>query len=540
MDLIRLVIVVCILAAWHPRVSSAQPRPAPRVGTFANPIDVIGADPYVLFHNGLYYMYLATHTSPSVDVYTSRDLGRWRHAGVAYGPGGWAKRLLWAPCVVRHGGRFLMYYNAINDDGVGHRISVSVADRPAGPFRDLRTPLWDPGFAVIDADVFVDRDGRGYLYFSKDISQGEVSASWVVPLSRDLLSVTGDPVLCVEPTLEWEGKWNEAPFVFRERDTYFLLYSGTNFTYPEYAVGYAVSDSPLGPWRKPQETPILARTPSVSGPGHPCVTPSPDGRERYLVYHTHQQLTGGVERQIAADRMRIVENPHGELRLQIDGPTRLPQKTPSGVVGPLAAATDQFDSPALNRDRWTIVNEDSRSWRLRSGSLVITTQDGDMWGPRFDIRNLFLQSPLPGDFQFDTRVRLRVQRNYDQAFLIVWQDHDNYIRLSHAWVGGRRWQVVRELEGEIVRHEVPNTIGDSPWMRISKRGRSYQCEASLDGTKWWPVGPPLAADFGEIQIGLGATCPGGGRNVDAEFELFRFRGGTPAATRLGTPSAPSR
>lgn len=539
----RRLVPVWILAALLSAIpAGAQVGPQPRVGTFANPLDVRGADPYVILEQGVYYLYLATAPEPGVEVWSSRDLARWQYRGFAYRPraNDWARKLLWAPCVVRQGSRYLMYFNAVNNDSQGHRIVVAQSNSPTGPFTDVKAPMWDPGYAMIDSDVFIDNDGRGYLYYSRDISQAEVSTSWVVPLARDLLSVAGEPVKCVEPSNEWEGKWNEAPCVFRHGDTYFLLYSGPEYTSPRYSVGYAISQSPMGPWRKPQYAPVLTRTPWTAGPGHPCVVSSPDGREMYMVYHTHQQLEGGGARQIAADRMRVVTDPFAGVRLQVDGPTTLLQKTPSGVVGPLAAASDEFNSSSLDRERWTIVNEDPGAWRLQNGKLVITTQDGDVWGSRFDLRNVFLQSPLPGDFEIVARVELRVQRNFDQAFLIIWGDHNNYIRLSHAYVGGRRWQIVRELNGEVYREEVPNTIGDNVWMKITKRGRSYQCEVSLAGQKWWPVGPPLAADFPEIQVGLGAACPGAGRRIDAEFDFFRVDGGTPSGPRLGTPSTPGR
>ncbi|VAX35910.1 hypothetical protein MNBD_PLANCTO03-1396, partial [hydrothermal vent metagenome] len=507
--------------------------------TFANPLEVRAADPEVLFDGGVYYMYATSEAGRGFVVWTSRDLVTWRPRGLAFAKtaGGWGQRDFWAPSIVKAGGRYLLYYNAQPGDAPqgsarGHRICVAEADNPLGPFRDVAAPLFDPGSMAIDADIFVDEDGKGYLYYAN-------GSIWVVPLDASLTKVVGEPVLCLEPKQVWEQKWNEAPHVIRHDKKYILFYSAPGYDMPEYSVAYAVADSPMGPWLKPHASPILSRTPLVSGPGHNAITTSPDGRELWMVYHTHQQLSGGDPRQIAIDRVRIVDDPSFGVRVEVDGPTTLLQTLPSGAVGPYGAKSDEFDGQTLDRARWSIVNERAGAWRLESGRLVVTTHNGDVWGARYDLKNLFLQTPPAGDFEIVTKINFRVQQNYDQVFLVIWQDHNNYVRLGNVYAGGRRWQMVRELGGRPEQTLVPNTIGDDVWMKITRRGRSYECAVSVDGKAWWPVGPPMAADFSEVQVGLGAASPGGGRKAKAAFEFFRYRP-LPArgGGRLGEPSVP--
>jgi GH43 family beta-xylosidase len=197
---------------------------------------------------------------------------------------------------------------------------------------------------VIDAQVTLDPDSnRAYLYYALDMSEytnqhgRKESDLYVVELSPDLTDVIGKPVLCTKPDQPWEGNpakedcWNEGPFVFKHKDTWIMMYSAHGFFDPNYSLGYATAKSPLGPWTKASDNPILKKTKDVSGPGHNSVVTSPDGKELFCVYHIHKKLTGGHERDMAIDRMQIIDEPDGSVRLKILGPTRTPQPAPSGA-----------------------------------------------------------------------------------------------------------------------------------------------------------------------------------------------------------------
>jgi beta-xylosidase len=324
-----------------------SPRRAARQGYF-NPLPVEIADPSVLRHNGVYYLYGTSAPSEGFRVWSSTDLVHWEARPLAFRKTAtsWGRNHFWAPCAVERDGAFYLYYNAVGPVGgrrTSHRICVARSDSPLGPFVDVKAPFLDIGCAVIDAEVFVDADGRGYLYYSKDISENPVSEVFVVPLSDDLLTVTGQPVPCIRPSQAWEGnRWNEAPCVFRHGDTYVMTYSARCFSDPLYGVGYATASSPLGPWLKGPNNPILRRTDEVSGPGHNCVTTSPDGRELMILYHTHQSPLGGCDRQLAMDRLLIApaagQSSSATVRVFTDGPTHTWRPAPSNGGDPAALA----------------------------------------------------------------------------------------------------------------------------------------------------------------------------------------------------------
>jgi beta-xylosidase len=316
--------------------------------TYTNPLGVDLADPDVVHaSDGMYYLYGTSAVGEGYRVWSSPDLVHWTpHEELAFKKSdtSWGRDNFWAPDVHEFRGDFYLYYSCMGPVQGGakqsHRICVARSKSPLGPFVDVKAPIFDPGYATIDANAFLDDDGRGYLYFARDQSENwqpnghRDSHLYVVPLGPDLTSVTGEPRLCVKPDQPWEGdadedRWNEGPFVMKFRGTYILMYSAHVFSSPNYCLGFATSKNPLGPWTKSKENPILKRTPNVSGPGHNSVVDSPDGRELFCVYHAHKRLEGGGERELYIDRMTITETA-GVVHVKIKGPTVTPQPMPLG------------------------------------------------------------------------------------------------------------------------------------------------------------------------------------------------------------------
>jgi hypothetical protein len=61
----------------------------------------------------------------------------------------------------------------------------------------------------------------------------------------------GEPRIVLQPECEWEtrnGHVTEGPWMIKHDGRYYLLYSGSGADTPDYAVGYATSTSPLGPF----------------------------------------------------------------------------------------------------------------------------------------------------------------------------------------------------------------------------------------------------------------------------------------------------
>lgn len=368
----RFILFFLLTAGIH---SSAQVKTA----TYKNPVAVEFGDPYVLHtKDGQYFMYGTGGAKNGFAAYSSSDLINWKNEGQVYyasNRNGWSdstaawEGAYWAPEVYEHNGRYYMFYSAQWKENPNHelenfRIGVAVADQPTGPFVDLNSkPVFDPGYPVIDANVLFDKNGKFYLYYSrccyKHPVESEVATwakkkgwydtieeSWVygVELKADFSGVIGEPVLCLRPPVkmddlqaEWESRsvtskevnrrWTEGSVAFKKGDTYYMMYSANYFGGGNYAVGYATAKSPLGPYTKAANNPVLQKNVEkggvVTGTGHNSITWSPDGKEMLCVYHARTSATGD-KRVVFIDRMNISKNGI----LTVKGPTTTAQPVP--------------------------------------------------------------------------------------------------------------------------------------------------------------------------------------------------------------------
>ena len=167
----------------------------------------------------------------------------------------------WAIQTVERNGKYYLYAPLH-----GHGIGVLVADSPYGPFKDpLGQPLvwqkehWDD----IDPSVFIDDDGQAYMFWGNP-------QTYCVKLNEDMISTKGDIYVLnpkdgmMRPVKEEGAKINlrvsgrekstwavkhyqEGPWFYKRNGHYYMGFAST--CCPE-GLGYAMSDSPLGPWKE--------------------------------------------------------------------------------------------------------------------------------------------------------------------------------------------------------------------------------------------------------------------------------------------------
>ena len=203
------------------------------------------ADPAARIFNGRMYVITshdqdnATDYSSLVDynLISSDDMVNWQDHGIVFNvrkDTKWAK-LAYAPDWVLKDNKYFLFF----PDGADS-IGVAVADKPEGPYKDyLGKPLIDrktPNADVkwlFDPGVFVDDDGRAYVYFGG----GGPGNARVIEVTSDFKSVKGEAIKIDPP------HYFEAPYVHKRNGVYYYTYS----TDPDgkLSIDYMTSDKPM-------------------------------------------------------------------------------------------------------------------------------------------------------------------------------------------------------------------------------------------------------------------------------------------------------
>lgn len=251
---------------------------------FAQQKQLYLADPTIFVHNKTYYLY-GTGSNEGFKVYTSTDTKNWEDKGFALRKGdAFGTADFWAPQIFEYQNKFYMAYVA------NEQIAIAKSDSPLGPFKQENKIALTAPTKIIDPFIYFE-NGKIYLYHVR-LQDG--NRIYVAELTKDLSAIVkGTEKECISATKFWEdtekAPWTvtEGPTVMKHKGLYYLFYSANDFRNKDYAVGYAVSKKPVGPWQKVGDAPILSRKETgKNGSGHGDFFVAPNGKLNY-VFHTH-------------------------------------------------------------------------------------------------------------------------------------------------------------------------------------------------------------------------------------------------------------
>jgi xylan 1,4-beta-xylosidase len=267
----------------------------------------------VFYLNGTYYLYGTTEENANNGfvVYTSTDVINWKRSsaqnGFALKKGeAFGQSNFWAPHIFQQKDTFYMAYVA------NENIAIAKATNPAGPFTQKTIGQLEAPLKQIDPFVFVDDDGKKYLYHVRLTNGNRI---FVAEMENDFSAIKPATVKeCISATEQWENTKNvpwsvtEGPTVFKHKGLYYMFYTANDFRNPDYAVGYATATSPYGPWKKYNGNPIISRSLlGINGTGHGDFFR--DAQNNLLhVFHTHfsDSITG--PRKTAIIKVRFVKD----------------------------------------------------------------------------------------------------------------------------------------------------------------------------------------------------------------------------------------
>jgi hypothetical protein len=260
-------------------------------------------------------------------VFSSADLSEWKDHGMIVNQKdvAWVKPesySMWAPDCIFKNGKYYFYFPSNPKDTTGGKrftIGVAIADKPAGPFVPQSEPL--KNVKGIDPNVFVDKDGQAYLYWS----QGDIYGA---KLKNNMTELDSEvKTLGVLPSKGLK----EGPYMFERNGLYYLTYPHVENKIER--LEYAVADNPLGPFKVTGV--IMDESPTGCWTNHHSIIQFKN--HWYLFYH-HNDFSP------AFDKARSVRV--DSLFFDADGSIRKVSPTLRGVG--LTATTKQ-----INIDRYS-------------------------------------------------------------------------------------------------------------------------------------------------------------------------------------------
>ncbi len=292
---------VTVLAKEQPRLAQAA---ATKAGAFSNPLFDNGADPWLEYFDGNYYLTTTTWTSQLVMRKSPTLAGLAKATPVYVWSDTDPKRCcnFWAFEFHRlkgpNGYRWYLMYTAGQDGTLDHQhlnVLESAGDDPMGPYQYKGAMM--PDSWNIDGS-YLEHNGNLYLLYSQ--WQGDEQLNLIAQMDNPWTLTAGKQhQVLTRPVLGWETsgrKVTEGAAALKYNGRTFVTYSASFCDTADYKLGLMelVGDDALNPahWKK-HDKPVFSRTNQVFGPGHNGFFKSPDGKEHWLIYHGNDKASQG-------------------------------------------------------------------------------------------------------------------------------------------------------------------------------------------------------------------------------------------------------
>ena len=337
-----------------------------------NPVIYDLADSGVMKYNGEYYIMGVFSYG---DMYSSENLVNWGPREHVFSMNNtWAGNSgdEWIhSCDLKYiDGTFHLYW--WNFEHIGHAANID------GPMETYTEPVTSTYFdSTLDPQIFVDDDGSCYFYTVKIVNHSEVVYGQAM---TDPWTRTGTAYAQISPL---SGTWetsdgssiNEAQWIAKYRDNYYMLYNAHATSDANYAIGCASQSSgPLSFSNSNKYSgPVIIQDTrgghNVDHIGQPNLIRGPNGFEWWLIYFAEYDESNyrnqSIDRVLFFDRELYVAGPSSNLA-SYTGQTYTP---------PPAAPTfgDLFNEGTALSDAWDIK---AGTWDISDGQARQTSTTG--------------------------------------------------------------------------------------------------------------------------------------------------------------------
>ena len=300
------------------------------MAVFTNPIAENGNDPWIIYHEGMYYYCYSGGGGVRVAAMKNfYELGSVQARMVWVAPENTEySKELWAPELHYIDGEWYIYIAADDGNNDNHRMYVlrGTSQDPMDRFEFVGKITDDTNRWAIDGTVMQYKDKLYFIWSGWQGSQNVRQNLYIAPMS-DPCTISGERVLISTPELSWElnggnPKINEGPVAISRDGVYHIVYSASGSWCDDYCLGLLTlkGDNPLDPntWEKSAQ-PILEKSEGVFGPGHCSFTTSPDGNQTFVIYHANAVSgTGWGGRSVRAQEVMWDERNYPVIGKPID------------------------------------------------------------------------------------------------------------------------------------------------------------------------------------------------------------------------------
>lgn len=272
-------------------------------------------DPFILVHNGKYYMYgTRGWNSTGFDVYVSDDLENFTEAKPVFEKpdGFWGTKEYWAPEVHEYKGKFYMFAT-FHSETRRRGTQILVSDTPDGTFvPHSKEPITPADWEALDGTLYVSKDGTPYMVFCHEWLQVKDGTMCAIKLKDDLSAPIGEPFVLFSASeypnanTDTENFVTDGPFLYRAENGRLLMLWST-LAHNAYAEALCYSDNGEidGNWIQCKE-PLFDKD-----GGHGMVFTDKDGKLNFIMHSPNRPQF--AERPVLKE---IYETEDGFLKLK--------------------------------------------------------------------------------------------------------------------------------------------------------------------------------------------------------------------------------
>lgn len=200
-------------------------------------------------------------------------------------------------------------------------------------------------------------------------------------------------------------------------------------------------------------------------------------------------------------------------------PGTRPQSSCGGAV------SDGFYGQLNEKWQWVDPSSSADHHLDPQGPLSISASpNSDLYPPFHNVSAPRLLQPITGDFTLSTLVSLSLNKNYQSAGILIWQDKTTFLRFEIAFGLSKESGVTFQQDDHTAFSSI-SSIGQHPVaagsieLRVQKQGDHFTAWYRVPGQSWQAAGE-TDLHFDTLQVGLDLIADYSAPRTTATYDYF--------------------